>query len=306
MVSKLVLVASNPCETAAGALYSALNAKARVEVLQISSIKSLDENQVAAMQGEHNETLMIGTYWINKLPLFVQCFPNVSFVVLCPGSPTTLTSECKYENVKFVYDSNPCAFVLQLAEDEGESETCVRLIRKVFKNAIQMIDDRFNFRNVDINQPFFTGIFNVENTADNISLLDKFYNFFQGRYDEEELTKQGRAILNAQMMMAKERVINNSKQVQLKDGTKAVMTEASELVNLTHDALHNKYPESVVTLVVGIKFGTKMSQEDELSYSIRSFNPSVVNAQSLAQAIGGDGTKTTAGGRVGIHITCPF
>ena len=195
---------------------------------------------------------------------------------------------------------------MQLAEAEGESATCVRLIRKVFKNAIQMIDDRFNFRNVDRNQAFFTGMFNVEPANDDISLFDKFYNFFQGSYNEDELTNQGQSILNAQMMVAKERVINNSKQVELKDGTKAVITKASELVNLTHDALHNKYPETSVTLVVSIKFAQGQNQNDELSYSIRSFNPSVVNAQTLAQSIGGDGTKTTAGGRVGIHIVCPF
>ena len=306
MTAKLVLVASNPCETAAGALYSALNAKAFVQVLQISAIKSLDDKQISALQREHHDILMIGTYWTNKLPLFVQCFPTSSIVILCPGAPSSSLTESKYPDVKLVYDSNPCAFVLQLAQDEGESETCVRLMRKMFKNAIQMIDDRFNFRNVERNQAFFTGIFNVEPTSDDTSLLAKFYNFFQGGYDEEELTNQGRAILNAQLMMAKERVINNSKQVQLKDGTKAVMTEASELVNLTHDALHTKFPDAGVTLVVGIKFGEENSQTDELSYSIRSFNPSAVNAQSLAQTIGGDGTQTTAGGRVPIHIACPF
>ena len=61
--------------------------------------------------------------------------------------------------------------------------------------------------------------------------------------------------------------------MELKDGTKAVITKASELVNLTHDALHNKYPETSVTLVVGIKFAQGQNQNDEISYSIRSFNP---------------------------------
>lgn len=292
----LVLVASNPCETAAGALYQALFPNATVRVMSVSSIRHLTEEQIRILPSAKS-ILMIGTYWQDKLPMFVQIWPLMPITILCPG----IVPNLNFPNVLFVSDPEPCHFAINVALLEMESKTCAQLMNKMLEKEITMIDDRFNYRNVEQNQAFFTGMFNLESKNDELTLFDRFYGLFCGKYDQTDIIAGGQAILNSQLMLAKERVINNSKQIQLQDGTKAVLTEASELVNLTHDALHRKFPDAAVTLVVGLKFGEK----DEMSYSIRSFD-SDVNAQTLAHKIGGDGTATTAGGRVAIDIPYPL
>lgn len=297
-MTRLVLVTSNPCETAAGALYDALFYGAQVLVMSITNIREMDQREICTLPSETTSILMIGTYWVEKLlTMFMKILPTVKITVLCACD----APETQYPNVSFVSDPRPCNYILNLALEELESKTCALLTRRMFQSAIDKIDDVFNFRNVEANQAFFTGMMNFEVKHDEKTLFDRFHGFFCGDYDEPEIIANGQAILNSQLTIVKERVLNNSKQIQLQDGTKAVITEASELVNLTHEALHRQYPDASVTLVVGLKLGNK----DELAYSIRSFDASV-NAQTLAKKIGGDGTATTAGGRVAIDLPYPL
>lgn len=68
----------------------------------------------------------------------------------------------------------------------------------------------------------------------------------------EDIIKSERTITASQIQLTRERVIRNSKYVTLEDETKAVVTEASDLVNITHDTLHNKYHDAEISIIMNM------------------------------------------------------
>jgi hypothetical protein len=301
----LVLVSTMPCEIGAAALYHCLEEQANnVVVMKIPEAKSFDLTLKEIQYKQiPNEIIMIGTYWRDCLTELVASLPETNFHIYCSGEPLTGFEEMK--RVSMVSSdgiTGPARYLFNLAKGWCKSTTLLKLFEHIHSPVMTMIDDRFYNRNILQNQIFFTGLYNHDSLES--SLYEKFIKIFQSEYDYDDIMETGETIVSAQMSMAKERAVNNSRLETLSDGSIAAVTEGPELVNLTHDALHQKYPEAKVTLVMGLKFGPT-SEADELSYSIRSFDVSV-NAQHLAKKVNGDGSSTTAGGRVKIVLPKPF
>jgi hypothetical protein len=306
MARRVILVSTMPCEVGAGALYHCLDEKALVFMMKIPEARDFNATiKVLAQEVKDfsSEIVMIGTYWADCLEQLVAHYFESKFRIYCPGKPLDL--KFKTDKVTFVSGETgvgPSRFLFELAKETCQSTLLPKLFEKNYSSVMTFIDHRFVNHNIMENQPFYTGLFNFGDME--LSLYDKFVNLFRGEYDLSEIINSGKAIVNSQVLMAKERALKNSRLEKLSDGTVAAVTEGPELVNLTHDAIHEKYPEAKVTLVVGIKFGPSR-EEDELSYSIRSFDMSV-NAQSLAKKVGGDGSCNTAGGRIKIELPTPF
>jgi hypothetical protein len=290
----VVLVSLMPCEIGASALYKCLDESSYVMPMKINEARSFDltTNRIMEVSSAPSEIIMLGTYWIEPLPLLMEKYNNTKFTVYCPGEIPDITSN------NLTMDSadsgvGMATYMLNMAKKRSGSASLIKLFENKFSHVINLMDDRAYGRNLAETQPFYTGIFNYGSI--NIDIYDKFVKLFEGDYSIKEIIKAGKMIVSAQMQMAQERVLKNSKVTKLSDGSIAVVTEAPDLMNLTHESLHQKHPEAQITILMNMKFS--QSGSDELCYSFRSFNINV-DVSSLAKKVNGDGSKTAAGGRV--------
>jgi len=289
-----------PCEVGAAALYKCLDETCAVVQMKIPDARSFESTlkEINKIASAPKKIIVIGTYW-TCLTQLLEALPSTQFVLYCFGKSV----EDKSPNLTLFSGENgvgPAQFLFNLAKEKSTSQTLIKLFEKNFSQVITLIDDRIYNRNITESQPFYTGLFNYGEM--DLPLFDKFVKLFQGDYQLDDVIKSGKTIVSAQMQMAKERVVNNSKTTKLSNGMTAVMTEAPELVNLTHDALHQKHPEAQLTMILSIKFGT---QHDELAYSFRSFDQGL-DASDLAKKVNGDGNNSAAGGRLRFDIPLPF
>ncbi len=300
-MTTVVLCSNLSCEIGASAMYKCLDEKSHVVSMKIPDAKSFETTSRMISLCEINpvQIVMVGTYWLDCLEQLLEKYKDSYFIIYCFGQiPKKVNSKISY----FCGGRGvgPAQFIFDLAKKKNLPQTFVKLFEKNYSHIIKLIDDRIYNKNIVETQPFYTGFFNYDSM--DLTLFEKFTKLFQGEYDFDDIIKSGRSIVASQVQMANERVVNNSKEVTLHNGVKAVLTEGPELINLTHDALHKKYPSAQVSLVVSLKFGTK---NDELAYSIRSFDDQL-NASHLAQKINGDGNQTAAGGRLSFTLPIPF
>lgn len=300
----IVLCSVLPCEIGAAALYQCLDDASIVVEMKIPDAKNFDLSLQSIRKVLPAKTqcriIMVGTYWADCLDQLTDTLPKCEFIMYCFGESLKLLKD----NLKLFSGKDglgPTKFLFDQAQEQVQAPVLFKLFEKSYGQVMKMIDDRIYNRNIIENQAFYTGLFNYDQLE--LPLFDKFIKLFQGEYDLGEIIKCGNSILSAQLNMAKERVIHNSKTMKLTDGTLAVVTEAPELVNLTHDVLHQKYPDAKVTLILNMKFNGK--GKDELAYSIRSFDIDI-NAANLAKKVNGDGNQMAAGGRVQFEFPMPF
>lgn len=185
-----------------------------------------------------------------------------------------------------------------------------------FAPVIQMIDDRLAGRNnVEVNV-LHAGLQNFGPRQSiqekRLSIQDRFLRLFKREWDVKSVMDHGRTIVDAQYRMVEDRVSFNSKIFSTwysyphtpsrvsGDFIQIVMTEASELTEMTHEVLHATHPNIPVTLVVSLKF----EKECQMSVSFRSHQPDQIWASDLIAMfapLAGGGSASSAGGR----INCP-
>jgi len=115
---------------------------------------------------------------------------------------------------------------------------------------------------------------------------------------------EGLKIFKTHLVLCSNRAEKNSQIVKLKDGTSAAITCATELLNLTHEQLHKKYPEVKVTITTAVQF--QKDNTTALSLSIRTYDDNIsvktiVDDINLAtnnlKSMGSD-SNNAAGGRI--------
>jgi len=163
---------------------------------------------------------------------------------------------------------------------------------------LKILNDRSIGQNVEETQPFFTGLANLpgENSEE-----ENIYLILTGEYRLENVIKIGLNILKSQRVMARNRAMKNARQGEFKDGTTYVVSEAPELVNLTHEALRKEHPSVDVTICASLKF---TRDQDQVAHSMRSWNPTVDVKKLIGER--GGGSSTAAGGRVNIDISLDY
>lgn len=172
------------------------------------------------------------------------------------------------------------------------------------RRLIDMLDKRIASLATFETQPLITGMSNIYPL---ISELERYYMLFQGKISLDEVLNKGRDIVESQYNMVLQRVLNNSRTGFLQNGMKYCVTEAPELVNITHDQLKKHYSDCQITIIVNLKILN--DNKDELAYSIRSHDGVTDVREILQLSLGRDkagGDPFSAGGRRNIDLMINF
>jgi hypothetical protein len=290
MTHIIFYISTMPCEIGAAALLSCVSSAIVAIPMTINDAKSDAGLQIIKKYAQRgNSLIFLGSYWNSIIP---QIASTSTVHTHLPGEiPAGFAGTVVSANASGI---GPAAFVAKYALENFNS-TSIKYFLESHKKVIELLDDRFFNRNIVDNQIFFSGLYNYP-SENNLGNFERFIDLFEGKVQLEELMKIGKVISDAQQNMARERAVKNSKHITLSDGTKAVVTDAPELINLTHDEMH-KLHGTDVTINISYRFSDK--SEDQISFSIRSYN-TAINAEAIAKRINNEsgGSREAAGGRV--------
>ena len=288
-----------PCEAAAAALLGLLDGVICVGQKIEQTTENIDSivKQIRVRIGSPNmlvNVLLLGTYWKQAAIEHAQAaYPPLAHIVV-------------YSDAKL----GPAAFVFDYAKQVGIATNLFRIaVQTTYAEAVRMIDDRFLGKNIVENQVFFTGLFNHASFEQGMSTFDRFTKFFNGAVPMNDLIKAGVIIVDSQLALCLERAEKNSRMVKLESGQFATVTNGSDLINLTHEALHKK-TGTPVTIVVTLKFSNS-SADTEIAYSIRSYDEKISAVDLIAKLPVTDASKAggnaqAAGGRVPLSVMLNF
>jgi len=254
-------------------------------IVKCSSVKKLREiNSLDFEKSDDDIVVCLGDFWSDEYKASL--------------SKSHIFYSIDYPFTKFI-DSE--LFKSEHVNDHG-LETNEKLI--------SMLDDRIGNKKTLETQSLLTGIKNVFNDT-YTEPEEKYYKLFAGEIRLSEVISIGEKIMSNDLMTCKDRCIYQSRCGTFKDGTRYSTAEGPELVNLTHDALISKYPDSQVTIVTKLIIN---DNEDRLHHSMRSYDENI-NVKTILQAkLGKDkdgneiagGTSTSAAGSQVIDLKIDY
>jgi hypothetical protein len=268
--------------------------KTQVKSYTIPSAKQPDSLLKLDLKDIDN-VLLLGTYWNNSLSDVALINPNVTFTVYCSKLPDSVSNNLFTPNVKFILQGDSL--------EESLSSYTTNTI--CYSGLLEILDDRLANRNLKHTQACFTGLFNFTSELFQKYLIDQnskdtTYSRFKFILDNdsqmETIFRVGEQVMISQKQLCKNRVDRFSKLVTLKSGIQAAITTALDLIELTHDALHQKY-DTKVTITTAWKF---IDNKNQLTFSVRSYD-SEISASSLIESarddeFEGGGDRLLAGG----------
>ncbi len=249
--------------------------------------------------------LLIGSYWRHYE--IIQIFPNCDITLY--GLPSvSVTIGIEIIDCSTTTPSSFLEFYIAKFTPHEIGDGLLSFYFTHFSIVLQMIEDRLYNRSILENQIFYTGLYNTGKK--DLNNYERFINLFNGTTRMEDIMSKGKVILESQIGLAMERVKNNSVRTKFSDGTEAVITDAPDLVNLTHTQLHERYPDATVTIAASLSFGE--NHPNEIKYSLRSFNTKKCDLKEVIQNPvnkefkGGAFSSNSAGGRIKFDFQLPF
>ena len=256
-----------PCEISLAALAKFLDCDHLTIQMQSMNNLGIIEKQIIEKVNPTNKTdlLFIGSYWNEEMIERLSKIENVS-IVRYNFPAMQLSSNPEYEKRPhfwvFNYILNHKTGFTNLSSSLKEA-----LILQPHLEFLALLDDRYNGVNVLETEVLFSGLYvgPIDTNACDI-LFNNVLSVFQHKSTFKTIMEIGRPIVQMRLSLANERAINNSSVRILSDGTKAAFTNAPDLVNVTHEMLHKRYPDVEVTVTMAIQL---KNENPELSLSIR-------------------------------------
>jgi hypothetical protein len=246
--------------------------------------------------------ILIGSYW-NEALLSPKGYTGITVYVF--GKPP---SNAYSPGIVFVSGERlaigPCEFLLQSLGSPPYASKSFTALAGAFASVLDLSDERMFGRKLPESQVLYTGMYNAKMPSENATLFDRFCLLFRGGLSLAEVLRNGAAILESQQSLVRERALKNSITVTLGNGTKAVVTNAPDLINITHEALHSANADVPVTIVLSLRF-SDADKSTKLAYSVRSWDHSVKADDYIKELLGAhnaDGNSTAAGGRADIFL----
>jgi hypothetical protein len=264
---------------------------------------SFEERLTCPQQEKWDRIILIGTYWQKNMKQF---YDNANSVVIYSyGDEVEINEDnkCQVEVVQNTPENtiSPLDFAINYCKThDAQSIRMINLIIKTNQELFETINKRSMSLNTMSTQAFFTGFYNYFKTDD---CVEHFLKLYANEVDYQSICKYGQAIVDSQILMAAERAKKNSKIITLADGRDAIITEAPELTNLTHDALKEKNRNIGVTICVRMVFSEPNTR---LAFSVRTHDGS--DARELVKKSGGGGSETAAGCDIpfNLELQLPF
>jgi len=264
---------------------------------------------------------LLGTYWLDagdrSLRILLQSPLHVTVSMYCSGNPPAVCQALmkEFDGRLACFDGKaagkgPCAFMLSWLQTCGIAiPTLFEAMLKFphWKTLLELIDARQLQVDMQTNQTLFSGVYNYDGFDAKSKHFARFRELFLNPPTLlEDVTKCGRAVANIQYIMARDRVSANAGMLPLADGkTLVAVCPAPELVVVTHQQLHEEFPEASGTVTMTHRLDRK-SRTVSLNYSIRGYGPEL-DAAALASKVGGGGDKTSAGATIKLlDFSLPF
>jgi hypothetical protein len=242
--------------------------------------------------------VFVGTFW----------FYTVSCAIMNKIKVSVFTRGAKYENIKdefvtyhnigdgsFEFESADQHFLRAWIDENINIPTSVtKAFFRQHKELLEVLRDRPRSGNGDsstVSDTFFSGVYNEERSP-----IDVFNAIWEGKTDWKTILENGRRIIDVSVKMASDRAKNNSRTYTTKDGKVVCITNAPELINLTHQAL-KRGGEGAGTppdITITVKFDFSREESDGICISMRG--DGVMTDYILP--LGGGGNADAAGARV--------
>lgn len=263
-------------EVAFAAWVQYLDPSYKAIVIPIAEIRLTDNLNKLQLQ-EYDRVICFGDYW----------------------TPEVFASQQRPENFVHINftGGHPLAEVAELLGHPVASHP------EWIQNLIGLLDARVCGRSTRETQPLITGICNFMQCE---PILSRWAEVFKNESTFDFIMQHGNTIMGTQVDMAKERVAKNSRRGTFTTGITYAVSVAPELVNLTHDALKEAYPDVDVTITVSVKFqvGGTDGSDDMIHQSLRAWNDAV-DVKTILGEFGG-GSKTASGGRRNVNISLDY
>ena len=195
----------------------------------------------------------------------------------------------------------PSRFVIQRAHEFLGASYVVDFAAQSCARVLDLIDARCQARRVAETQEFVTGLCNIE--SGDFTLEERIFGVLRGQYQLDDVLKVGRSIVRSQIEIARKWAVENSRRGELKDGTTYAVTEAPVFCNMTHEELHERYPDVKITVTTSLKFA--QGAPDDIAHSLRSWS-SDVDVKKIVAPLGGGGAPNAAGTRRTVDVRIDY
>jgi hypothetical protein len=291
------------CEVAPAALLRSFNDKIFLTCSHPARVKDDTDlnrfiSEIKMEKNESFEVIFLGNYLKKYFDSIVSKLNVVKTQVYLFGKKDTEINSNYNPFSGNDYNVGPCKYTFDYLMNYLRKNSLVDdfKVSDSMMKAIKLFDDRLFHRNMDNTQILFTGLSNINTEK---SLLDNTIDLFKNPESMKSIESEGLKILTSQLMVVRDRVKNNSKIVTLNTGIIASITEATELVNMTHEELQ-KVHRTDMTIVFCHKL-----LNNSIKYSLRSWKDTI-DAQEYAKLIGGNGNISSAGGEVDFNLELPW
>ncbi len=300
----LVITPSMPTDISLAAVAKFVGCK--VKTFTTEELRKPDlENMISNFLSENvfvrlKKIILTGPYW--------STFPDtvsIGFEILAGPGSTTEPNKIIIPVIKLLNTKQIHTDLVKLVCENTPNfiESTLNNNRRLF----ELLDARYN---CDTNQileteALFAGLSNfVEFKYDAItsekilvtkmdSLFLTVQNILLGQLTFDQVFNIGLRIFKAHIALSLDRAEKNSHAITLKDGTLAVITCASDLINLTHEQLHKKYPTTNVTVTTALQF--QKDNTTALSLSVRTYPGTTVSVKTIVEEINGSVGYTAMG-----------
>lgn len=297
MLGVILYISHMPCE--AGAAAVATLADNFYAVGQSISEASQADSVEKALADYPNCTdlILVGTYWNQALKtkiqprVFLYSFGKID-VPDGPNVPRTFNGQ--------EAGVGPVNYVIETLRELGLITECWTSLLRFNHEVLEILEDRVFGRNISKTQAFFTGLLNHPQTKCSQSNYGRIKAILKGIVDFKSVMDIGTVVFDSQLNLVRERVKTNYKQVKIDENKTVLFTEATELVNLTHVAASEIFPDVDVTATFSVRL-----QEDELQFSFRSVTEGT-DVLPLALRVNGGGSSKSSGGRYPFKCPMPF
>ena len=302
MIDDYILTASNMPDCAAAAAFA--NVALKWNMILIPHTRKLTRNNLGTSiipTSNNKHLIVIGSFWNDQFDMLLEYFDTIRIYTYGDNKQYTFKAVDRVNIYNDMNRDGAIDYIYNLGvQNPHVNHDLLRLFMRTHKELINMCNQRcFGIGNDDT-QIFFTGVCSSDD-----DLFQTFKQIFDGSIEISSIMERGATLIKNNKNIAKERAEKNSKLILLKNGRKALITESTELVNFTHEALRNLEYGVDFTITFRISFAQNPADKDKICFSVRSVHDGNIKNNALEvfeKEVNAGGNESAAGCQFGIDM----